>query len=260
MVRAFSKGRRECGAYTDECAGVEMPLVGTNPIKWLPVVAAFLSYGLYLWLGNGGLVVSLLVTVSVALAVVTFDEKRTLTDLVSTIAACVYPQLFLALFYVLNHNTGNGLLLLVIVLGSSIMTDTMALAVGMTFRGPKLCPKISPKKTISGAVGGVIGGILGSLLAYMLFTVWGVFDGVPNVEITTLHANQTTALVLHIAIGFVAGVADQLGDLAASIIKRKTGLKDYSKIFPGHGGVMDRMDGMSFVLVTVYLFATIFGL
>ena len=120
----------------------------------------------------------------------------------------------------------------------TISTDTMAYLVGSTLRGPKLCPRISPNKTISGAVGGLFGGIVSALALYLIFTTNEAF---------MLIFGAIDASVWHIVLlGVLGSIITQAGDLIASALKRHARIKDYGTIFPGHGGVMDRVDGLIF--------------
>ena len=120
----------------------------------------------------------------------------------------------------------------------TMMTDTFALVVGMLLKGPKLAPKISPKKTISGAVGGFVFGSASSMLVYYLFSLNNVFSE----AMSTLDLSMWKFLI----IGMVCAVVTQIGDLIASLLKRSARVKDYGTLFPGHGGVMDRVDGLIF--------------
>lgn len=138
---------------------------------------------------------------------------------------------------------GYGIWSVVLVLCVSWVTDTFAYFGGMLFGKRKLCPEISPKKTVAGAISGTLFGTAAGLaVSYLLlgtFT-WGIL-----------------ALPL--------SIISQFGDLAASIIKRRFGVKDYGKIFPGHGGVLDRFDSIiptsiitAVVIVSVDTFAWLF--
>ena len=120
----------------------------------------------------------------------------------------------------------------------SPLSDTFAYFVGSLIGGKKLCPKISPKKTWSGAIGGTLGGALGGLLVYLVFK--------PSVAVSV-------PVLLFIITGVVASVINIFGDLTESYLKRKCGVKDSGKILPGHGGILDRIDGTSFVLPFIYL-------
>ncbi len=108
-------------------------------------------------------------------------------------------------------------------------TDIAAYFTGRTFGGPKLCPAISPKKTWSGFIGGLVAATLAGFLVVRLGGRFGVTHSLP--------AWST------IALSMVASVASQIGDLAESALKRHCDVKDSSHLIPGHGGVMDRLDG-----------------
>ena len=106
-------------------------------------------------------------------------------------------------------------------------SDTFAYFVGRAFGRHKLLPKISPKKTIEGAIGGAVAGMI-------LFPVFGL-----------IHSGITGCGVEYVLIsvlGFIAAVVSQLGDLIMSAIKRNYEIKDFGKLFPGHGGFLDRFD------------------
>ncbi|MDE5654702.1 MAG: phosphatidate cytidylyltransferase [Clostridia bacterium] len=134
-----------------------------------------------------------------------------------------------------------------------IMTDTMAYFVGVTCKGKKLCPNISPKKTISGAIGGLLGGIIGAMLVFVLFDVTGLFVNFNNVGLLKISDNLLVSGFVYAIFGLIGGALSELGDLGASWIKRKAGIKDFGKLFPGHGGMMDRLDSIIFILPLVYL-------
>jgi len=127
----------------------------------------------------------------------------------------------------------------------SMLTDTGAYLVGSALKGPKLCPAISPKKTISGAIGGLLFGIFGAFAVSFAFFSW-----VDGFELFLHSLGGTTWTVL--IIGLVGSLLTQIGDILASLLKRRCGIKDYGNILPGHGGVMDRIDGQIFN--TLFLF------
>lgn len=109
------------------------------------------------------------------------------------------------------------------------MTDTMAYFSGRLFGKHKLCPKVSPKKTVEGSVGGTV-------FCALSFLLYGFIVG----KISGLTPNYPMLFVSGLAMSLVS----QVGDLAASLIKREHGVKDYGKIMPGHGGIMDRFDSI----------------
>ncbi len=134
---------------------------------------------------------------------------------------------------------GNGLWNTFAVFVGAWLTDTFAYFTGRAFGKHKLAPVISPKKTIEGSIGGIIG-TAASMLLYG-FLVDRFAQVVPDYR---------NLLIL----GLVCGVVSQIGDLSMSAIKREYNIKDYGKIMPGHGGVMDRFDSVLFVAPLVYHF------
>ena len=128
-------------------------------------------------------------------------------------------------------NTGVviGQYIYLLVFIAAWITDTFAYFTGFFFGKHKLCPKISPKKTVEGAVGG-------SIFCVLSFVVYG-FVCSKLYAITPNYAGLAL-------IGLLMSVLAQTGDLLASVIKRTYGLKDYGKLFPGHGGVLDRFDSV----------------
>ena len=118
--------------------------------------------------------------------------------------------------------------------------DSMALFVGKAFGKHKLAPYVSPKKTIEGALGGIVGGVL-AMAIYVLVMERGF----------QVHLDLLPALIF----GLLGAIIGQLGDLSLSVIKREAGIKDYGKVFPGHGGVWDRFDS---ILFTAPLFEIIY--
>jgi phosphatidate cytidylyltransferase len=117
--------------------------------------------------------------------------------------------------------------------------DTGAFFAGHFFGRHKLAPRISPGKTWEG----VFGGLIFSLLAALVFTMLPL--GVP--------------WYLAVLLGLLLGVAGTLGDLAESLIKRQTHVKDSGQFFPGHGGILDRIDSLLFAALVVYIFAQCIG-
>lgn len=113
-------------------------------------------------------------------------------------------------------------------------TDIFAYFSGMLFGKHKLIPDVSPKKTIEGAIGGIVGNIV-CFVAYSLLFL-------------DLVATQYIFLI---AMAPFASVVSQIGDLLMSLIKRKFGIKDFGKLLPGHGGILDRFD--SIIAVSLFL-------
>lgn len=187
-------------------------------------------------------------------------KKYVLDKTLTTLFTLVYPTLLLGSLFILNHagefswfnsqiSSDLGLLLIVMLFAVSMLTDTFAYLVGSLIKGPKLCPTISPKKTISGAVGGLLGGIIACTSCYFIANNIG--------SVNELFISLNVSWWQFLICGLIGSIFTQIGDIFASIIKRKTFTKDYSNIFPGHGGFMDRCDGLSFNAIVVLIFALI---
>ncbi|MEG1519454.1 MAG: phosphatidate cytidylyltransferase [Clostridia bacterium] len=225
---------------------------GYNMMELAFFATMVVLYPLVLLFNSLGIMLAVFVGTIIALLQFTFSKKGySLNDATATIFATVYPMSFMSLFLLMNHGVGE-LVSIFLVLAISIFSDTFAYFVGVTVKGPKLCPTISPKKTISGAVGAVFGGMLGAVLIFLLFEYYNVLESWPNLQMTRLFTNWKIALPVYLAIGAVCSALTMVGDLSASSIKRKMGIKDFGKIFPGHGGFMDRLDGITFVAPAVY--------
>jgi phosphatidate cytidylyltransferase len=122
--------------------------------------------------------------------------------------------------------------------------DTAAMFGGRTFGGPKLAPAVSPGKTRSGTASGVVG----ALAVAPLFTEW-IFPRV-GVDLRLWQA---------LGIAGVLSVVGQVGDLVESVFKRQAGVKDSSHLIPGHGGVLDRLDSLYFVVPVTAAMYRYFG-
>lgn len=132
-----------------------------------------------------------------------------------------------------------GCYLIFLVILGACGTDSFAYFVGVLTGKHKLCPTISPKKTIEGAIGGVSGAII-------------CFAGFGLVMQFCFKINVNYLNLVILAI--VSGVLSEIGDLAASMIKRQYDIKDYGHILPGHGGIMDRLDSIIVIAPLVYYF------
>lgn len=165
---------------------------------------------------------------------------------VSFIASVVVPygfSIFVRLRDIDGYKTQIGVYLILFGLISALGTDTGAQLGGMAFGKHKMSPNISPKKTVEGAVCGVITGFALNLIAMLLYN-----------HFADSPLTQTQAIVL-MCVEPLIGVMSMMGDLSASVLKRNFGVKDFGKIFPGHGGVMDRFDSSLFTLPLTYCVA-----
>ena len=225
-------------------------------MKWLNMLCALCACVAAYFFSYLGLAISIVAFVIIALSVFTFDHKYELKDVFATIFIMFYPILPLALLVIMN-NLELGLYAILLTVFIPVLTDTMAYFTGMAIGGKKLCPEISPKKTIAGAVGGVIGGILGALLVFVLFDITNVFASFKYVSEVAITDELWKSALIYIALGIIAAPICEIGDLIASWIKRKAGIKDYGSIFPGHGGFMDRLDSVIVNIPIILVFVEI---
>jgi len=173
-------------------------------------------------------------------------ERRPLTAVAVTVFGVLYASALLAFTVAIRHGDHSeahplgSTALVVMPLVLTWVCDTSAMAAGTLLGGPRLAPVLSPRKTWTGAIGGTVGALAAALLYGPL-----VLDRV---------AMQLGSLQL-VTMGAAVALAAQTGDVAESLFKREAGLKDSSSLIPGHGGVLDRLDSLYFVVpVTAGLF------
>lgn len=169
-------------------------------------------------------------------------EKNKFSDISKILFITIYSSFFFG-HIILVRNTDYGYLLIWLVLIGAFVTDTAAMFGGRFFGKHKLCPKLSPKKTVEGSICGIAGCIIGTFILCLIGKV--CFDLQPNYLWATV-------------VGLGSSLIAQVGDLSASCIKRQFGIKDYGKIMPGHGGVLDRCDSILFVAPFVYYMSLIY--
>lgn len=166
---------------------------------------------------------------------------------VSVFASVAVPYGF-SIFVRLRDMYANeqfGIYLIFFALICALATDTGAQLTGMAIGKHKMSPNISPKKTVEGAIGGLLVSLIFNAVALV------IYNKVANVPIDMPMA--TVLLVACIPVSFMG----MMGDLSASVLKRNFGVKDFGKIFPGHGGVMDRLDSSLFTLPCTFAIALI---
>ena len=185
-------------------------------------------------------------------------EETTLENLGTAFLSMVYPTLLLCLMSLCGHLSGgekwqkfaiNGDLAILFIFVISPVADSLAYVFGRFLKKyipKKLAPKLSPNKTVIGFIGGLVGGLIGGTVLYFAYNaVTGSFE--------------TAYLILpfYLVAGVLLAAVTAFGDLVESCVKRKVGLKDMGKIMPGHGGVLDRIDGSLFAAFVVYFLFTI---
>lgn len=234
------------------------------PIMVFVIVNILLGYAAFKTVNaifgeNGGITTYFSVLAVVFISCIVFNminTKYTINNVISTLFVMIYPGAIMSYLLALNYmhyGAENSFVAVITAFVVSVLTDTMAYVVGSTVRGPKLCPRISPKKTISGAVGGLLFGGVGGGLVVFLFAKYNLFKCLPLLSATIPNVLNFMFL------GLGASLFCQLGDLISSYVKRAAGIKDYGTVLKGHGGFMDRIDGLIISAVFVFIYFTIFG-
>ncbi len=210
------------------CVGAKKPLLVLPALA----VGAFLLLTTGNSLSHYAPVMSLLLFLLLFIGVI--GHKAYIIDILLVFFAFTFYVVasFGALLLVFSRE--GGFYFPLVFLGAWI-TDTFAYFTGVFFGKHKLIPEVSPKKTVEGAIGGTV-------FCTLSFVIYSIVRGC-----------DTKSVILIGVIGLIAAIVSQLGDLSASLIKRHYGIKDYGKLFPGHGGVLDRFDSILSVSVLLYL-------
>lgn len=158
----------------------------------------------------------------------------------------------------------NGMRFVVYLVTICVFTDIFALVFGLKFGKRKLCPHISPKKTVEGAIGGTICGTLAGSFFTIFYNQFGHFfvaNGEPIKffdNVIDYNSMPKVALIfILIFLSFLLSLSSQIGDLICSRFKRTYEIKDFSQVFPGHGGILDRFDSVLFSGIVFLCFITI---
>lgn len=242
--------------------------IGYDPVRWSGYtycVLAVLAQAYYANL-TGGMFESispamfaLIIGLLLAMTVIIFKGKVAFDSLMSTVFPMLYPGLFFSLIITLQdlHSRVISTLALVLTFFIASVNDTFALFIGLRFGKHRLSPEISPKKSVEGSIAGLVSSVVFAMLAPWLTQRLAL--SYPAMQ-AQLAASPLPPLWAFALLGLVAGGLSQIGDLVASLVKRHCGIKDFGTIFPGHGGMLDRMDGILFCGVACYVFFKIYGL
>lgn len=207
-------------------APIFVRIIGTLEVYILTLICAFFVETLYL------------------MAVLVFSKGAITIEQIAVSAFMSFYVIFGFISIVLLHdcfNLGKHTYLLIFV--GAWITDVFAYFCGRLFGKHKLIPEVSPKKTVEGSIGGTVF----SGLAFMLFGfVLGKLDVAVELGYIQLFV-----------FGIVAAIVAQIGDLSMSALKRRYGIKDFGKVFPGHGGMLDRFDSILAVAIVLFIMNTI---
>ena len=234
------------------CAGISLyeeykAIIGAghHPVMWPTVVLLVANVPVAYFLGSRTVFPMVMFTSLMTVTFVIFQRGPKLEDVLMSLLpqySIVLPaQCMVALAVVKPIEYSRQLLLLTFAL--PILSDTLAFLVGSRLKGPKLCPAVSPNKTVSGAIAGLAGSAIAAGIVYSWF-LW----------LPLLQSEIVLPWYFYVLVVVIGGIASQMGDLFASMVKRSCGIKDFSNLFPGHGGMLDRIDSILFMGAAVYAF------
>lgn len=206
----------------------------------LPMVSTAI-YLMLLWFGKDELLI-VSMTFMILSGLFFFVKKypkEKMKEVMISAFSFFYITVTLSYIVMLRDIEIYGAYLVWLIFSIAFGSDTFAYLVGKTFGKRKLAPLLSPNKTVAGAIGGVFG-------AAILTVVIGALVAGQGLKLELIH------YIGFAIMGMIGSGFGQLGDLAASAMKRITGAKDFGKVMPGHGGIVDRMDSVIFVAPFVY--------
>lgn len=211
-----------------------------NPIKWISYLScaliSLISFVPQEQYGNMILAAIPVLLLVLFLQVIITGMKTNFNDLVYTFIGIIYIVFFIASMAMIR-GLENGKILIWYVFWAGWATDVFAYSIGRRF-GKHKFSEVSPKKSIEGCIAGTIGAVI-VILVYTYFI--------------NLYTNLEYSYLYISIIGVILSVIGQIGDFAASAIKRYVEIKDYSNLIPGHGGMLDRIDSIMFIAPFAYM-------
>ncbi|MDP4153327.1 MAG: phosphatidate cytidylyltransferase [Bacillota bacterium] len=225
-----------------KCTGYRESKMFLAPSVLVPVIFAFSEYIDI----STEIILVLYILFALTWLVFTYEKTTNFSNLAVLCFMTIFVSYCLSAIISLRTITHSQLhinyqFIFLMIFGASI-SDVFAYLFGITMGRHKLVPLLSPKKTVEGAVGSIFG-------TAAVFTVYAF--------VLTYAFSINTDPIGFFVLGAVVSVVSQIGDLSASLIKRYYGIKDYSKLIPGHGGVMDRVDSWLFVAPLIYFFVNL---
>ncbi len=220
---------------------------GFAPVRFVYLLYAAALVPVSAFFGSSGALITILMGVLAAMTLVTLKTEPDSKALLYGLLPAVYPAIpMTALLLLAARPENDWRFYLFLTLCIPIGCDTFALFVGKAIGKHKLHPHVSPHKTVEGAVGGVFGAMLFAV------AVWAIARFGEGLSVPPLW--------VILLLGFFGAFFSEVGDLAASYIKRVCAVKDFGWIFPGHGGMLDRMDSVMFSAVFILFVLSVFPL
>lgn len=190
------------------------------------------------------IIIALLLIILLAVYVLTFPKYNS-EQITMVFFGFFYVVMPLMYIFLTRQMEGGAYTVWLIFIGSW-GSDTMAYVVGRKLGKTKIAPKLSPKKSLEGLIGGIVGAALIGIIYALIFK-------------SKLDEYFSNPILVFALTGAIGSVVSQIGDMAASAIKRNKGIKDYGTLIPGHGGILDRFDSVIFIAPIVYLLMNIFS-
>ena len=234
------------------CVGLHKNLWVSAPMY---LVSAALPFGIryFAVVSIIALPLALCVILIYLLAAAVFSHgKADIGDVSTSMVLWLYTLIGFAGLIIMHDFIRGGQYFYLLAFVGAWVTDTFAYFTGMLLGKHKLIPDVSPKKTVEGAVGGVVFCTLSFVGFGLLYNHLWVADGEKSIPLLAMAI-----------VGFIVSIVSQIGDLSLSLLKRKYGIKDFGKIFPGHGGVLDRFDSVlavSIILTVSFVVFTMLGI
>jgi phosphatidate cytidylyltransferase len=216
--------------------------MGFRSTPWIARVLSAILSALFLVRNEIVFHLSAISIVLIGSMVLWLFKRMRVIDLFASLGICFYPcALFLGFCYLSVQPDEILYPVVITTLFATSFCDAFAYFFGRWFGRHKLCPSVSPNKTIEGSVSGTLLGTASSVL------IWLILRGFAPVP-----------LYVYVIASFFCTLTGQIGDLCASVIKRQSGIKDFSNLCPGHGGAIDRLDSFSFAMPTAFFILALF--
>ena len=218
-----------------------MGAAGHRPVQWPSWLCMAISIPVFLLYKSVSPLLPLLTGASMLIAaMVMFRSEPRLEDICFSCLPLICVLLPGMCMVGLQNAPGraNQLMLTLMAFGVPLAGDTMAYFIGSRYGVRRLCPAVSPNKSLEGAAAGLAGSMVFGVLMWAIFSIFAAMPPFWH----------------FLVLGLLGGIAGQLGDLFASLVKRHCGIKDYGTIFPGHGGVMDRLDSVLWATAVMYVY------
>lgn len=235
---------------------------GIEPVRWagylfcaLMITSEAISF--FTPIGLNTSMIAFVVSVMAAMIRLVSHGRIAVDSLMATMFPMLYPGIFYTVLMnmVSLNNRSFYIAAMVLTFFTASINDVFALFGGMLFGKHKLAPVLSPKKTIEGSISGIIFSVLFSMIIPALLNLVFFWDSAYLATCAQLPPVWAFGIL-----GFCCGVLSQVGDLTASMVKRHCNIKDFGHLLPGHGGIMDRLDGVLFCAAACYIFFEIYRL